>query len=125
MSTNYFSVPRCSSGDKNSRTDQSLSLQARTVLVAGVFRAGSPTDKFASKFNLTLVNDDVPIARLDDLTEKLFVAPYGAKMLAVVESGVLDMHAVGRTPRWTRLDGSISVGATSLRLADNSDWQIG
>lgn len=71
---------------------------------------------------MILINDQTPIGRAEDLTERLFIAPYGAKMLAVHQRGVWEAHGVGRTPTWTRLTEHAVKGSNKLTLEHESKF---
>jgi hypothetical protein len=47
-------------------------------------------------------------------------------MILSADDGRIEMHAVGRTPRWTQLRQTAGVGASTIELlVDNADWQVG
>lgn len=49
---------------------------------------------------------------------------YGNKVIAV-RNGILDMHGVTRSPTWTSLDTTASIGDTSITLEEAVDWVAG
>lgn len=100
-------------------------MQARTILVHGVFVTGTKDAPLARPTEIVLVNDETPIARGQDITSKLFTAPYGAKMIAALGNGRWEAHGVGRTPIWTRLVASVKIGDTQLQLEHANNWRVG
>ena len=61
--------------DSTDASAPALKLSARTVLVYGVMRVGSPNALFQRQLDLEFVNDQAPPSRIDDQTEILFQAP--------------------------------------------------
>ena len=59
----------------NTTSSEELLLTCRSVIVFGVFEAGTPTNPFVSRFRILLSHDDVPVARVSDDTLKLGEAP--------------------------------------------------
>lgn len=59
----------------NTTSTEELLLTCRSVIVFGVFEAGTPANPFVSRFRILLSHDDVPVARVNDDTLKLGEAP--------------------------------------------------
>lgn len=87
---------------------------------------GTESALFTRKASIVLMNYEVPVLRNQDgMIPTLLVEPYGKKVLGVYDSGILEIHAAGRNPAWNRIDGTAQVGATSLTVACDIDWQVG
>lgn len=94
--------------------DDDISLAAEWILVHGRLECGSELSPFTDELTITLVGDDDG----DD------VMGMGDKFLAVMGSGVLELHGEPRLS-WTQLAATAPVGATSLTLAESVDWRYG
>lgn len=103
-----------------------ITFEANRIDVHGVFELGTESAPLRRHVTVLLVNDDVPVPRGDDTNSELFGAlPHGSKMLAVLDNGRWDAHAVGRTPTWTLLNATARAGDTSVRLTTAVDWRVG
>lgn len=98
---------------------------AETIVVAGYLEMGREDDLFTRKARVILINHEIPPLRADDPAEKLFVEPYGTKMIGVFKKGRWEAHAKGRNPIWTKLDGDVSAGQRNLTVLDDVDWKVG
>lgn len=87
--------------------DVDVTLSATEVHVKGTLQIGTEARPHLRRFVLTLTGPEVP----DHI-------PTGAKALAVLPGGLLEMHGESRIT-WTRLSATADAGAMTLQLADN------
>lgn len=90
-------------------------LDANIIIVyGGYFEAGTEDFPYTSKLTITMHgakgDPTLPI--------------YGQKVIGV-RYGQLEMHGPVRTPTWTQMSASSSVGATQIQLKEEVDWQVG
>jgi cell surface hyaluronidase len=96
------------------RADRTLLCDSLLVQGAdAVFEVGTAANRFLQKFTLTLKG-------LPDET----VISMGAKLLGAHQGGTLQIHGKDRT-EWTFLGANAAVGATSMTMSDDIDWQVG
>jgi hypothetical protein len=92
-----------------------LQLVARTVLVQGYFETGTKAKPLARRVDIVLINDETPIARADDLTERLFVKPYGAKMIGVYGVCLFLTSAIVCISYYCRMDDGRRMASVARR----------
>ena len=96
------------------RADRTLLCDWLLVQGSGsVFEVGTATNRFLQKFTLTLKG----------LPEETAMS-MGAKVLGAQQGGTIRIHGKDRT-EWTFLGANAAVGATSLTLSEDIDWQVG
>ncbi len=90
-------------------------LNTRFTVITGTLQAGSESQPVTRQVAIELWGTDVRHA----------VAGMGTKNLAVMGGGMLKLHGQPRLA-WTKLDASVSAGATRLTLKDSaSTWRAG
>lgn len=93
--------------------DKDVELRARSVIVHGTLRAGTPADPYRHRGIITLVDGN----RTAD------VMGMGTKVLGVM-GGTLDLH--GRPiDGWTKLAATAEPGDRTVDLADAPGWNVG
>lgn len=75
---------------------------------------GTEADPYSSKMTLTLHGSKY----------EPYIPKYGNKCIGVRFS-TLDIHGMPRTPTWTTLETTGVIGATTITLSEDVDWQIG
>jgi len=75
---------------------------------------GTEDDVYRSKMTLTMHGQ-----RFDP-----YIPKFGNKCIGVRFS-TLDIHGVARTPTWTSMETTALVGATSITVMEDVDWQVG
>gem|GEM_PF-768001 len=86
------------------------------VMMGGVLEIGTETAPHINPARITLTGAAVDVMGLG----------MGGKFLSIMAGGTLELHGASRDElSWTVLDGSVSPGATSLTLAENSTWNAG
>ena len=99
-----------------------VELRAAAVLVAwgGALNAGSPEEPHSYRAAVVLHgNKDSEVLAVDnDLIP-------GAKVLAAIKGGNLNLHGRRHTARWTRLASTAETGSQSLQLSEAVDWPPG
>jgi len=99
------------------RTD--LDLVADWILVKGVLRVGTATNPFTQRATITLTGRPE-----SEEVNGSGATGMGTRVLGVAPGGTLDLHGESRVA-WTRLDGTVRPGATTLRVVDPVDWRVG
>jgi G8 domain len=95
--------------------DADIKLSSRYVVISGRFQAGTPTQPYTRRAEITLFGMD----------ESQTIAGMGTKFIGVVNGGVLKLHGEQRLS-WTQLSSSAPVGATSITLKDDAGtWRAG
>ena len=97
--------------------DLDATLTSDWIAVNGVLRAGSEGRPHRYLADIILTGND-PQA------ESPFAAGAGAKYLAVLEGGRLELHGQPTTS-WTQLGETAQAGATQITLKEPVDWRVG
>lgn len=112
-------------GTLRASTAVDSALTAGWVMVSGAgsaLEAGSAATPLSRSFTITLTGSD----RTANVTG---VAPLttGSKFVMAMDGGTIRLHGASRAKRsWTVLDGTVTAGATSLKLAaDPTAWAVG
>lgn len=90
------------------------SLDAKWIMVHGRLRVGTPAHPFVHRAVITLT----------DVDTSADIMGMGTRGLLVM-GGTLELVGVTPTPAWTHLGAHAAAGATSLRLAESTNWHAG
>jgi cell surface hyaluronidase len=95
-----------------------LELSARAIMIhGGTLQIGSALKPFEQRARITLIGPDA-----GDETANMGM---GAKFLAVMEGGTLDLHGASRGASWIKLGATAAKGATTITLERAPGWRIG
>lgn len=90
------------------------SLSAKWIMVHGRLRVGTPAAPFTHHAEITLTDTDTN------------VDPDGMGTRGILlMGGILELVGVTPVPAWTHLGANAAAGATSLTLAETTNWQPG
>eukprot|EP01137_Pigoraptor_chileana_P027656 Opistho-2@10503 len=105
--------------------DSSSSMSTPHILVQGELHIGGDGCPVTGKATITLTGEPGG-ATMSSTMRDGTVQFFGGKGIGVAEGGVLEIHGSrGLGASWTRLQGTISAGASSLTLARAVDWRAG
>ena len=93
-----------------------LELESNWVMVesGGAFQLGSADKPFLKRATLTLTGSD----------QAENIMGMGTKCLCAMGGGKLEIYGEDR-PSWTKLGGSVAIGATQLALLEAGNWRAG
>lgn len=92
-----------------------LDLTADWILVSGLLRVGDDDTPFTDRLRITLTGpvdgDEAAVGM-------------GNRLIGVLPGGALEIRAESRRS-WTRLDGTVAPGASSITVTGEVDWRVG
>ena len=101
--------------------DAPIAISANSIVVHGALVLGSESCRAVSTINITLRGSrPIPIQVGQFLPSDDF-----RKSIAVVGSGVVDLHGAHFAPTWTRLAARASAGARWIFLQQIVNWDVG
>jgi cell surface hyaluronidase len=95
-----------------------LELQARAIMVhGGTLQIGTALKPFEQRARITLTGPDAA-----DETANMGM---GAKFIAVMNGGTLDLHGAPRGASWLKLGATANKGTKTITLERAPGWQVG
>jgi cell surface hyaluronidase len=95
-----------------------LELSARAIMLhGGTLQIGSALKPFEQRARITLVGPDA-----NDETANMGM---GAKFIAVMDGGTLDLHGASRGASWLKLGATANKGAKTITLERAPGWKVG
>lgn len=95
-------------------------LSSDAIMVnGGRLQVGTVKEPFTKRAVITLTGGDPASPDVDTAR-----AGMGVKLLGVV-NGILDLHGTPSGVNWTKLDGDVAAGATSIKLLEAPLWKAG
>lgn len=93
---------------------QDLRLTSDWIMIHGRLEVGTPEQPFTNRAEIVLTGEDA--------TQNIM--GMGAKVLGVMEGGVLELHGEQRNG-WTKLAATAARGSSQIAVVDATDWRAG